>query len=97
MNIFEIIDKSGRKIRLTKRQWRETTIKHPSMSAYLEEIKETLSKPDSICDYSIDKSVRYYYKYFKQIKSKNKYLLVIVKYLNGGGFVIKSYFENKIK
>ena len=95
--VFEIIDKTGRKIRLTKRQWRETTLKHPSMAVYLEEIKEALIRPDTITDYSLDEYVRYYYKYFKLIKSKNKYILVIVKYLNGNGFVIKSYFENKIK
>ena len=97
MNVFEVIDKSGRKIRLTRRQWRETTLKHPNMASYLEEIKETLIRPDSITDYSIDEDVRYYYKYFKHIKSKNKYLLVIVKYLNGDGFVIKSFFDRTIK
>src|SRR3989344_7834064 len=95
--IFEIVDKTGRRIRMTKRQWRETTLKHSSMSAYLEEIKETLIRPDAITDYSLDNNVRYYYKYFKHIKSRNKYLLVIVKYLNGDGFVIKSYFESRIK
>ena len=95
--IFEVTDKTGRKIRLTRRQWHETTIKHPGMAAYLEEIKETLSKPDAIREYGIDENVRYYYKYFKHIKSKNKYLLVIVKYLNGEGFIIKSYFESRIK
>lgn len=96
-NIFEITDKTGRKIRLTKRQWRETNLKHPNMAAYLEEIKDAIIKPDAITDYSLDQKVRYYYKYFKHIKSKNKYLLVIVKYLNGEGFVIKSYFERRIK
>src|SRR3989344_4339594 len=95
--IFEIVDKTGRKIRLTKRQWRETNLKHPHMSAYLEEIKESLVKPDVITDYSFDENVRYYYKYFKHLKSKYKYLFVIVKYLNGDGFVIKSYFESRIK
>lgn len=97
MHVFEIADKTGRKIRLTKRQWRETTLKHPGMAVYLEEIKQTLIRPDSILNYSFDEKVRYYYKYFKHVKSKNKYLLVIVKYLNGDGFVIKSYFNSKIK
>ncbi len=59
--IFEITDKSGRKIRLTKRQWSETTVKHPSMAVYLEEIKETLVKPDAIISYGLDEKVRYYY------------------------------------
>ena len=67
-NVFELVDKSGRKIRLTKRQCRETNLKHPGVASYLEEIKETLVKPDSITYYSIDDQVRYYYKYFKQLK-----------------------------
>lgn len=95
--IFEITDKTDRRIRLTKRQWRETILKHPFMAAHLEEIKEALIRPDAITDYSLDENVRYYYRYFKHIKSRNKYLLVIVKYLNGDGFVIKSYFEKRIK
>jgi len=96
-HIFEVIDKTGRRIRLTRRQWRETNLKHPSMAAYLEEIKETIINPEVISNYSIDENVRYYYKYFKHIKSKNKYLLVIIKYLNGEGFVIKTYFERRVK
>ncbi|MDP3987393.1 MAG: hypothetical protein Q8P81_04170 [Nanoarchaeota archaeon] len=95
--VFEVIDKTERKIRLTPRQWRETNLKHPSMTAYLEEIKETLVNPDKITDYSLDESVRYYYKSFKNLNTRDRYLLVIVKYLNGDGFVIKSYFVRKIK
>ena len=34
--IFKIKDKTGKEIRLTKRQWRETNLKHPSMATYLE-------------------------------------------------------------
>lgn len=97
MNVFEVIDKTGKKIRLTKRQWSQVTMKHPYMSAYLEEMKETVCKPDAITSYSLDENIRYYYRYFKHIKSRNKYLLVVIKYLNGDGFVITSYFENKIK
>ena len=67
------------------------------MSVYLEEIKETLINPGFITDYSFDEKVRYYYKFFKHIKSRNKYLLVIIKYLNDDGFVIKSYFESRVK
>jgi len=33
-----------------------------------------------------------YYKHFKHRKESTKYLKVIVKYLNGGGYVLSSYF-----
>ena len=45
-DIFEIIDKTGRKIRLTKKQWAHMMKRHSYMEKYLEEIKETLKAPD---------------------------------------------------
>lgn len=49
--VFEIVDKTGRKIRLTKRQWSHITSPespHAYMTNYVEEIKETLVKPDKV-------------------------------------------------
>ena len=82
-SIFEVVDKSGRRIRLTKKQWSHTIIKHPSLSDYLEEIKETLQNPVAITYSDADKDVRFYYRYYKHLPSPHKYLLVIVKYLMG--------------
>lgn len=92
--IFEIKDKTRRKIKLTKRQWSHMTKKHPYMEKYIEEIKETLMSPDKLINYS-DKG--YYYKNYKYIKFPNRFVLVVVKYLNGDGFIITSYLEEKIK
>ena len=93
-NLFEIRDKTGRKIRLTKRQWSHLSKKHPYMKNYLEEIKETLIHPDKAIKYP-DKG--YYYKNYKYLKKPNCFVLVIVKYLNGEGFIITSYLEEKLK
>ena len=95
--VFEITDKTGRKISLTKKQWSHITKKHPQVADYQEEIKETLKNPLKITDYSLDENVRYYYKYLKHRISPKKYLLVIVKYLNGRGFIISAFFEKHIK
>lgn len=95
--VFEIIDKTGRKIRLTKKQWSHIARKHPQMSNYPEEIADTLKHPLKITDYSLDESVRYYYKYLKNMDVPRKYLIVVVKYLNGSGFVISAFFEKHIK
>jgi len=95
--VFEAKDKTGRNIHMPQRQWSHITRKHPFMVAYEEEIKETLAKPDKIADYSFDEQVKYYYKYYKHKEGPNKYLLVVVKYLNGAGFVISAYFEKRIK
>ncbi len=93
-NTFEIIDKTGRKIRLTQKQWTHMTKKHPYIEKYLEEIKQTLKNPDKILK-NEDKG--YYYKYYKYLKKPNRFILVIVKYLNNEGFIITTYLESKIK
>tara|TARA_Y100000310_G_C20148889_1_gene563739 strand:+ start:185 stop:376 length:192 start_codon:yes stop_codon:yes gene_type:complete len=63
----------------------------------VEEIKETLKSPDKITSYSRDKNIQYYYKQYKNLKAPNKFLLVVVKYLNGEGFIATAYLETKIK
>ncbi len=85
--IFEIIDKTKRRIRLTSKQWLHIVKKHPVMANYIEEIKVTIQKPDKIIDIDLE-NIRYYYKYFKHRDSQNKFLLIVVKYLNGEGFIM---------
>ncbi len=94
-NIFEMIDKTGRKIRLTDRQWGHMVKKHQYIEKYLDEIKEILRLPDKLVDYSLDKG--YYYRNYKYLKHPNRFILVIVRYLNGEGFVITAYLEQRIK
>ncbi len=94
-NIFEITDKTERKIRLTKKIWSHLA-KHPNVIDKLEDIKETLQKPLKISDYAIEDDIKYYYKYYKERKH-GKYLRIIVKYLNGDGYIITAYFVENIK
>ncbi len=70
---------------------------HPYMHKYLEEIKETLQKPDKITSYSFNEKVKYFYKGYKHLNEPNKFLLVIVKYLNGEGYIISSYLKTYIR
>jgi len=95
--IFEVTDKTKRKIRLTKKQWKHILRRHLDMVNYQEEIKKTLKNPQQIADHPHDDTARYYFTYLKYKQGPNKYLLVIVKYLNGKGFVITTYFEKNIK
>jgi hypothetical protein len=93
--VFEIIDKTGRKIHLSKERWGEhIRLEHPNiMNTY--EIEETLKNPDKMMN--VEEDICHYYKYFKYRNLKSKYLKIIVKYLNGSGFVITAYFERNIK
>ena len=96
MNIFEIVDKSGRKIRLTKEQWSKIRKKHPEIE-HEELIKETLEKPTKITSHSYDETVYKFYKYYKNRKHPEKFVMVLVKYLNGDGFVITAHCMDKIE
>ena len=90
--IFEVTDKTKRKIHLSKERWRHITSPtslHTYMTNHLEEIKQTLINPDKIVG-SINNNTKInYYKYYKE---RRKHLKTIVKYLNGKGFIITAYF-----
>lgn len=91
--IFEVVDKTGRKIHLTKKKWTHITIKHSYMTNRLEEIKQTLIRPILIVPHKFDDTRRNYYTYYKH---KKRYLLVSVKYLNNKGYVATSFITRKI-
>ena len=94
--IFEVEDKSGKKIHLSDERWKHLNQEHPEVAPYFEELKDILKNPLKITDYELDSNVKYYYKYFKE-RETAKYLLVIVKYLNNHGFIITAHFVRNIK
>ena len=91
--IFETKDKSGRNIYLTDERWKHI-LKHSEMSNQLEQIKDVLLYPDKITNVNYDPDVGFYYKYYKDRK---EYLFISVKYLNGEGFIITSFYTDRMK
>jgi len=94
--LFEAVDKTGRKIHLSKERWTHIRKKHPEV-VDIDEIEETLKNPDKVTFPKLDENAGLYYKYFKHRHSPYKYLLVLVKYLNGEGYIVTAYYEDKIK
>jgi hypothetical protein len=93
-HIFEVTDKSGRKIRLPKDRWKHIQVEHSRINDP-EELKQTLINPLKITSSKYDpKNVRYYYRYNKNLK---RYLFVAVKYLNGDGFIVTSFYRRNIE
>jgi hypothetical protein len=94
--IFKIKDKSGKDIHLSAERWKHIK-NHPHMDENkLEDIKATIQNPMAIRYNEDDEEVRCFYREYKNMLPSEKYLLVSVKYLNGNGFVITSFFTNKI-
>ncbi len=95
--IFEVYDKTKRRIYLTEERWHHI-LKHPEMyNIMFEEMIMILQYPIAIKDYKLEENVKYYYGYFKNRTAKAKYLRIIVKYLNGKGFIITAYFIEAIQ
>lgn len=92
--IFEVKDKSGRKIRLTKEQWSHIREDHPNVENQ-EDIENAVKNP--IKTLYLERGKTIYFKYFKNRKDPEKFLKVIAKYLNGNGFIITAYFTRSIK
>ena len=93
----EVKDKNGRSIYLTNERYehikKHPETRHPDMLGIIE---QTIKNPHTVRDYFLDPNIRYYYSYHNDRKSKAKYLRLIVKYLNGEGFIITAYFVANI-
>ena len=95
--IFDVKDKTGRKLRMTDYNWHHIVKRHPEIASQKEKVIETLEKPDKITGSLEDEETKYYYKYYKNLPSPYKFMRVIAKYLNGEGFIISSHFVKAIQ
>ena len=89
--MLEVKDRKGRSVYLTRERYNHIR-KHPEMQNTLALIEETIKNPKKTTDFALVAGVKYYYRHYKDRKSKAKYLRVIVEYLNGEGFIITAYF-----
>lgn len=62
--IFEVMDKTGRNIKMTEYAWSHIMKKHPMMSGYIEEMQQALQNPTAITISLANSSVHYYYGQF---------------------------------
>lgn len=92
--IFEVMDKTGRVIYLPKKQWKHISSDHPMMVHAIYQMRETLIKPLAIKTSVNDENVKEYYRYEKEGR---EYIIVVVKYLNGTGYIITSSYVRKIR
>jgi len=92
--IIEVIDKTVRVIYIPKERWTHIVLSHPELSNQIGQIKQTLTKPLTIISDHVDECVNYYHTY---IKKRKEYLVVVVKYLNGEGFIITIFYSKHKK
>ncbi|MBI2576973.1 hypothetical protein HYV84_07180 [Candidatus Woesearchaeota archaeon] len=92
--VFRILGRHGKEIYLSKERWAHIVSEHPEVAPYFPEFEPALRNPGAVKQFSEDPSIFYFYRF---IKPKRRFLLVIVKYLNGEGFVITAYLVRHIQ
>ena len=96
MVVFKILSKTGRVVSLDEERWRHV-LEHPEMKNQLDRIKETAVNPDEVRASVYDLSVLLFYKLYEETPVTGKYLMVVMKSLNGEGFIVTAFFTDKVK
>ena len=96
MILFTVQSVLDRKIRLTHNQWNHTTYRHKELQSQEEKLKQTLQEPDIVFYSETDDNYQYY-RFYSLTPVSQKYLLIIVKPLNGEGFIITAFFLREIR
>ena len=90
---FEIVCILGKRITVTEDYWQKIIqVKHPSMAGKDAQVQEALVNPDEIRESKSDPFVRLYY-----LRHESLHLCVVVKHLNGNGFIVTTYLTDRIK
>ncbi len=80
-------------VRITEEYWQFLiTVKHPPMRGREEDVKSVLQNADEVRVSKIDGNVYLYYK-----KDEKRFLCIVVRHLNGEGFIISAYPTDALK
>lgn len=91
--LFEIVDVFGKRIRTTNEYFRKIKEdKHSELEFGVEEIKETITKPDEVNRSLKDDTIMINFRLIGQVT-----LVVVTKHMNGDGFLVTAYQTTKVK
>ena len=72
-------------------------LEHLEMQGQEGKLAETLLEPEVVILSRSDNTVRLFHRLYRQLVIGDKYLCVVVKYVEGDIFVITAYFSDKVK
>jgi len=92
-NIIKVMSKLGKEISVSEERWfMITNYKHPLMKGKEAQVSEVLENPDEIRRSKTDTRVFLYHKFYGK-----EAVSVVVRHLNGKGFIITAYITTSIK
>jgi hypothetical protein len=89
-------DYRGRNVRLTPER-EDHILDHAEMLGLLKRVGETLAKPERAVLSASDPAVELLYSFERGTKVGDKWLCVVVKYVEDDAFVVTAYLTDKIK
>jgi len=94
--IFEVTAYDGRMIRLSEAQWHHIIFFHPEVESEQVKVMEVLQKPEVVLE-GATRDTRVYYRFYPSTPVASKHLAVVIKILNREGFIITSYFTERVR
>ncbi len=94
--IFDVAAYDGKMVRLSEAQWRHILFFHPEVEGEQEKIMEVVKKPEVVLE-GATRDMRVCYRFYPSTPVASKYLAVVVKVLDGEGFIITSYFTERVR
>ena len=91
-----LVDYQGRQIRLTDER-KQHILGHPEMAKMEPAIETALANPEVVRRSNTDSTVHLYYRYHENTIVGEKWLCVVVKYLENDAFIITAYLTDKLK
>lgn len=93
---MRVISKLGKVISLDQARWKHV-LGHPEMRSQRYRIKQSLVDPDEIRKSERSSDIWLFYKLYAKTPVTQKFMLVIVKLMNGEGFIVTAFFTDKMK
>ena len=90
---FEVTSSLGKRISISTEYWQKIIeTKHPVMAGREDLVQQALTSPEQVRRSRKDATVHLHYR-----KTNGHYCCVVVKHLNGDGFVVTTYLTGKVK
>jgi hypothetical protein len=89
-------DYQNQSVRLTEERLTHI-LQHPELSMMENAITETLKNPEKVIRSNSDHTVLLNYRFYTQTLIGDKWLCIVVKYLENDAFIITAYFTDRIK
>ena len=94
--VLELRDVWGNSVSFSEER-RAHLLEHPEMPGQEDKLAETLLEPDVVIQSQSDDTVRLFHRFYRRLAIGDKYLCVVVKYMEDDVFIITAYFTDKVK